>query len=119
MDDSRFKGSEFLTPEVNARIARSEVEGGVWLKDIPVGGIIEIQTGNTLYRLEHREDGFYISGNQRFCPEPTKCTISGSTWGGTMLKMQLIGRGMNLEYKPAGWSTLTSTPISEIREVTE
>lgn len=119
MKDIKFKNSEFLTPEVNSRIAQSEIDGGVWLKDLPVGSKVQFQTENTMYLLEHREDGFYISGNQRFCPVPTRCHIHGSTWGGSMLKMKFIGRNMNCEFSLDGVSTplLTTTRISEIREV--
>lgn len=83
-----------------------------------MGSKIEFETENTLYLLEHREDGFYISGNQRFCPTATKCNIHGSTWGGSMLKMQFIGRGMNCEFTLDGSTrTLTTTRIAEIRQV--
>lgn len=124
-----------LSNEINNNISKSEIEGGVWVtmptgtqsmaeakekgNVLAVGRALLIQTKNTLYKLEKRaEDDFYISGNQRFCPEPTKCSIHGSTWGGSMLKMGWVGRGMHLEFSiPGSYGSITTTEISEITEV--
>lgn len=107
--------SEFLSEAIVNNIAKSEVDGGIWLKDIPIGKIVLVQTNNTLYRIEHREDGFYIQGNHRFCATPTKTSISGSTFGGSMLKMGFIGIDMFLEFYIEGFSTLTSSRISDVK----
>jgi hypothetical protein len=53
-----------------------------------------------------------ISGHPEFCPEPIEVRIQGSTWGGSMLKAQFVGRGMRLEYEhPLLRRTLTSRII--------
>lgn len=123
-----------LSPAINDNIRESELQGGVWLEMpeesakqahaealekgnvLPTGKALLIQTKNTLYRLEKREDGFYISGNARFCPEPLKAYIHGSTWGGSMLKMGWVGRGMRLEFSTDLHPSVLTT---EIREITE
>ena len=98
-----------LSNEINSAIAKSEIEGGVFLYDpkfgqpdrniLPVGKKLKVQTQNTLYTIEKRgEDDFYISGNAKYCPTPTKCWIQGSNFGGSMLKVGWVGRGMYLEY---------------------
>jgi hypothetical protein len=44
-------------------------------------------------------------------------TIAGSTWGGSMLKMRFIGRGMHLEFHHPAYSTpIITSAIQEIRE---
>jgi hypothetical protein len=43
--------------------------------------------------------------------------ISGSTWGGSMIKMKFIGRGMRLEFNHPSYRTITTTKILEIRAV--
>jgi hypothetical protein len=44
-------------------------------------------------------------------------TIAGSTWGGSMLKVRFIGRGMHLEFHHPAYSTpIVTSPIQEIRE---
>lgn len=103
-----------LHPQIEANMAQSEADGGVWLKDVPVGKMLLVQTNNTLYKIEHREDGWWIEGNQRFCPIPTKTTISGSTWGGSMLKIGFVGVGMRLEFHLEGFPTLTTSFISNV-----
>jgi len=87
-----------LTPELNAAIAKSEEDGGVWLDQLEVGERLYVQTHNTLYEIEKREDGFYISGNVHYCPKPTKAYITGSTFGGSVIKAGFVGVGMYLEF---------------------
>ena len=44
-------------------------------------------------------------------------TIAGSTWGGSMLKVRFIGRGMHLEFRHPGYPTpIVTSIIQEIRE---
>ncbi len=44
-------------------------------------------------------------------------TIAGSTWGGSMLKVRFIGRGMHLEFRHPGYTTpIVTSLILEIRE---
>jgi hypothetical protein len=43
--------------------------------------------------------------------------IAGSTWGGTMLKVRYVGRGMRLEFHHPGYRTpIVTSPIREINE---
>lgn len=107
-----------LSDSINSNIAQSEIDGGVWLKNLPSGRGLEVQTRNNLYCIRKLEDEAYtIRGNARFCPVDTPCSISGSTWGGSMLKVGFIGRGMHLEFSLDGHGTLTSSTIEDIREV--
>jgi hypothetical protein len=106
-----------LSDTVNDGIARSEAEGGAWIEKLAVGKRLLVKTQNTLYTVERREDGLYIWGSRRFCPAPTKCVISGSTWGGSMLKIGFIGIGMFMEFNVDGHKTLTTSLIKEITEI--
>ena len=38
-----------LTPEINAAIHESELMGGVFIKDLPVGKTLKVRTQNTVY----------------------------------------------------------------------
>jgi hypothetical protein len=43
--------------------------------------------------------------------------IAGSTWGGSMLKLQYVGRGMHLEFRHPHYPTpIITSPIQEIRD---
>ena len=42
-------------------------------------------------------------------------TIDGSNWGGSMLKMSFIGRGMRLEFRHPQFRTIMTSRIVNIR----
>jgi hypothetical protein len=102
-----------LSDKINRNIRESELTGGIMWKDLPTGARAEVQTKNTLYKLEKREEGTYIEGHAKYCPTPTKCVIQGSTWGGSMLKMGWIGIGMHLEFSIE--RTITTSEIQDVR----
>jgi hypothetical protein len=110
-----FEDHPNLTPEVNAAICDSELSGGVWFNKLPVGSVVTVQTRNTLYTIERRKDGDYISGNERYCPVPVKTQIQGSTFGGSMIKLGWIGIGMHMEFWIAEHGTLTSSAILDFK----
>jgi len=69
-----------------------------------------------VYELEMLGDNnAMISGHPEFCPEPVEVLIQGSTWGGTMIKMYFIGRGMFLEYIHPTLNRSRTSPIVDIR----
>jgi hypothetical protein len=126
-----------LSDDINRKLTQSEIEGGIWLtmpeesatiayreakekgNVLAVGKTLLVQTKNTLYRIEKRgEKDFWISGHPKYCPEPREANIHGSTWGGSMLKMGWVGRGMRLEFNLEPWDGHTIT-TSEIQEITE
>src|SRR3954470_22714667 len=107
-----------LADEVNRGIVQSEIEGGVFLNDLPPSTVLEIQTMHHRYTavLLGGSDAL-ISGHPEFCPEPVQVAIAGSTWGGSMLKLQYVGRGMHLEFRHPGYATpIVTSPIQEIRD---
>jgi len=98
--------------------APPEEDGGVWLHDVEVGTTLYVQTKNTLYTIESRTDGFYISGHPLFCPEPKRVAIAGSTFGGSMIKSGFIGVGMYLEFTCEGQHLpVTTSRIQSIGEL--
>lgn len=88
-----------LDEEIARRIIKSEIDGGMKVENLPTGKTLKIVTQHTTYSLEHREDGYYISGHPDFCPTPERAIIAGSTFGGSMLKVGFVGRGMFLEFR--------------------
>ena len=107
-----------LSDEVNNNIVQSEVEGGVHLRDLPPGTVLEVQTQNRAYTILYKGwDQALISGHPVFCPEPVPVTIHGSTWGGSMLKSRFIGRGMRLEFGHPDFEPIRTSVILDVREV--
>jgi hypothetical protein len=107
-----------LGNEVNRSIIQSEVEGGVNLREVPHGVLLEVQTENRFYQIKHLGDGeALISGHPEFCPTPVQVHIEGSNWGSSMLKMHFIGRGMHMEFRHPQFKRITTSRIVEIRQL--
>ena len=113
-----FESHPNFSDEVNRNIIQSEVEGGVLLRDLPPGAVLEVQTQNHVYRIvTEREGTAWISGHPVFCPDPVLVDIHGSTWGGSMIKEHYIGRGMHLEFcHPEYRTPIVTSRIQEVRE---
>ncbi len=107
-----------LNPAVNHNIVQSEVEGGVYLRDLPCGAEIQVLTRNRCYLIiKQSAEEALISGHPDFCPSPVLVKVDGSNWGGSMLKRGFIGRGMRLEFRHPVFQTVTTSLISEIRQL--
>jgi hypothetical protein len=108
-----------LSDEVNGQIIQSEIEGGVFLKDLPPDTVLQIQTEHHLYTaVLVDDDSALISGHPEYCPQPVLVAIAGSTWGGSMLKRRFVGRGMRLEFSHPEYKTpIVTSSIQEIREL--
>ena len=97
-----FRPHPNLGDEVNRNIVQSEIEGGVFLGDLPPSTVLQIHTQHHCYTM---------------LPEPILVVIAGSTWGGSMLKRRFVGRGMHLEFHHPEYRTpIVTSPIQEIRE---
>ena len=113
-----FNAHPNLADEVNRSIIQSEIEGGVYLDTLPPSTVLQIQTMNHCYTavLLGGSEAL-LSGHPEFCPKPVQVAIAGSTWGGSMLKLQYVGRGMHLEFRHPEYSTpIITSAIQEIRD---
>jgi hypothetical protein len=82
-----FSGNGSFAQDVTRGIVLSEIEGGVYLSEIQEGEVLVVETENRSYRIERLAGrAAYISGHPQFCPVPTRFSISGSSWGGSMLE---------------------------------
>ena len=107
-----------LADEVNDNICQSEIDGGVFVDHLPIGAKIEVRTQNRSYFLENQGDAeVMIQGHPEFCPKPVLVTVHGSTWGGSMIKVHFIGRGMHLEFGHPEFHAITTSRIQDIREI--
>jgi len=113
-----FRCHPNLDDEVNHNIVESEIEGGAFLDDLPAPTTLQIQTQHRWYTVVHRGQGeAWISGHPAFCPEPVLVRIEGSSWGGSMLKIRFVGRGMHLEFRHPSYRTpIVTSRILEIRQ---
>jgi hypothetical protein len=114
---SMFKPHPNLSDEVNNAIAESELNGGVDLSKLEAGKKVIVKTRNTLYTVEKvKEREYTIYGNAKFCPAPTPCYIHGSTFGGSMLKLDYIGVDMFMEFSfySKQHGAITTSRIQEV-----
>ncbi len=113
-----FQPHANLGDDVNHNIVQSEIEGGVFLSQLPPRTILQIHTQHHCYTAVFLGDNqALIWGHPEFCPRPVAVAIAGSTWGGTMLKVRFVGRGMRLEFHhPAYRTPIVTSPIREISE---
>jgi hypothetical protein len=113
-----FRPHDNLCDQVNHNIVQSEIEGGVFLNDLEPRTVLFIQTQHHCYTAVFmKENQALIWGHPQFCPKPVSVSITGSTWGGTMIKSRFVGRGMRLEFHHPGFATpIVTSPIREINE---
>lgn len=105
-----------LSDEVNANIVQSEIEGGVFLDNLAGGDVLEVETQNRWYTVVVGGDGKdLIWGHPQYCPEPVAVNIEGSTWGGSMLKVRFVGRGMHMEFHHPTYRRIVTSRIVEVR----
>src|SRR6478735_3906147 len=114
--EAKIPAPEFATPHpnfcdsINSNLVQSEIEGGVYLPDLPRGAAVEIETANHIYTLVNcGGNAALISGHPRFCPVPVRVSIHGSTWGGSLLKQGFIGRSMHLEFGHPNYTGVITT----------
>ncbi len=107
-----------LSDQVNHNIVQSEIEGGVYLCDLPQESTLEVETQNRSYTIVLFGSGAaLISGHPQYCPEPVMVKIEGCNWGGSMLKRAFLGRGMHLEFRhPEYEQPIITSRILEIRQ---
>lgn len=114
-----FTPHPHLSDQVNSNIIQSEIEGGVHLDDLTYDSALEIQTQNRSYTLVNRGGGeALLVGHPKFCPQPVLVRICGSTWGGSMLKVAYVGRGMHLEFRHPDYSRpIITSRIRDVRQL--
>ena len=109
-----------LSDEMNGNIVQSEIEGGVYLDELPEGSVLQVQTKHHCYTIVKCPNGeALISGHPEFCLEPVPVRIVGCTWGGSMLKVRFIGRGMRLEFVHPTYQSITTSPVVVIETARE
>ena len=115
-DHKPFMPHPNFADEVNHNIVQSEIEGGVCLDDLSDGVQLEVETQNHWYTILICNRGQQlISGHPQYCPEPVEVRIAGSTWGGSMLKLRFIGRGMRMEFSHPTYHRIVTSRIVDIR----
>lgn len=94
-----MEGKEIQAVTLDTFVEEVGKREGIFLKELGAGRTVLVRTQNSAYQITvlNPEDGkVRVQGDKSF-PVPEDCRLSGSTWGGSMLKMKWIGLGMCLE----------------------
>jgi len=104
-----------LSDEVNHNVVQSEIEGGVRLEDLQPGSKLQVSTCNTQHQLLVLVGKCGVDyGTSPDCLHPVLVRIHGSTWGGSMLKVRFIGRGMHMEFAHLQYDMpIITSPVRE------
>ncbi len=91
---------------------------GVYVKDLPDGTVLELETVHHRYTLVKRANGqALISGHPLVCPEPVLVEIEGSVGSGSMLRLGFIGYGMHLKFVHPTYGTVATSRILDLRQI--
>lgn len=98
------------------------LECGINVHNLKPGTTVYAVTRNSLYKIIKGDGDQYdvsIQGGKHF-PQPVRGNFSGSTFGGSMMKIGWIGYGMYMEiYVPSCRKTYKTTPVKSARVVGE
>src|SRR5215470_6271602 len=89
---------------------------GVTLMALEACDTIHVRTRNSdyeIFMLDPKSGRALVRGGEYFA-EPLEATVSGSTYGGCMLKAGWIGVGLRMEVSVNGQRTVTS-PVQSLR----
>ena len=109
-----------MSDAVKPNSIEAEFESGVYLRDLPEGTVLEVETEHHRYTIVIHVGGHaLISGHPRYCPEPIPVRIEGSTWGGSMLRLGFIGLGMRLAFEHPTYHAITTSRIVKVRPASQ
>src|SRR5262245_19850973 len=89
---------------------------GLTLRTLEACDMIHARTRNNDYEifLLDPESGRALVQGGEYFTEPVEATVTGSTFGGCMLRMGWLGVGLRMEFYTHGLRTVTS-PIQSLR----
>lgn len=92
---------------------------GVSVDALPVGTELDVETLSRTYHVLLLPDGeASISGHPKYCPEPVRVKLCGSSFGLSSLRLHFVGRGMNLEFQHPVYGVVHTSRIVDVRQTT-
>lgn len=86
----------------------------VYKRDLKFGDLVLITTLNSVYTVQVLQDGHYLVSGGWFDKKglsPMKTTISGCTWGGSIIKMDIMAAcGLCVEFG----NRVVTSPIQKV-----
>jgi len=117
-NDDFFRPHPNFDDGINRAICQSEIEGGVNVNELAAGALLAVETQYHTYHVEYEGDGeMIISGHPKFCPDPVRVHLAGSTWGTPMIKLRFIGRGMKMEFVHPTLGVIQTSRVRDVRAI--
>ena len=95
---------------LDAIVAAASQADGIALLDVDAFTTLVVRTDNSVYRITiltpHLREVLVQGG--KFFPERTRACLSGSTFGGSCLKIGWVGLGLHMEFHAGGQWIITS-----------
>ena len=96
---------------------RAESEA-LHVDELPLGAVLEIETGHTKYVLENCGGGkVLISGHPTYCPEPVLVDFHGSLGGPSLLKIWSLEPGLKMVFKHPELGVVRTSRVRSIRQL--
>jgi len=94
-------------------VARERIEGGVDLRPLAAGTVVEARTKNSVYTIELGKSGeIYLAGHAEHCPEPTAVASVGSVLLTGSVCDGYLAPGMRMEFRVGTRRVFTSRLVS-------
>ena len=94
----------------------SKVPGGVDLKSLVPGSLIDVETKSRHYHIECLGgNAIRISGHPEYCPTPVEGRLEGSADKAGVLEPGLIGRGRYLKFLVDERRPVTTSRVMRLR----
>ncbi len=98
---------------------KSDEDGGVFLKDVGIGQVIEVHTKDAIYQMvvvDKESDFVAVTSDGEHIAQPEVWCLIGSTWGTAVIKRGFVGVNMRLEMQMAdSRRTLISMNVDTIK----
>jgi hypothetical protein len=101
------------------RWSESTWENGIRLDHLRDLQSLKVRTANSLYELRiiSADECMVLLRGGKYFPELTPVQFSGSTFGGSFIKMRSIHVGMRMEFHLGGLNIFTTSPVEWIGPV--
>jgi len=99
-DSGIIRRPDTLDSGIFLRTFALDPDGGVELKSVRPGSVLEVQTRNTTYTVIPQSSGeIMIWGHPQYCPEPVLLSGLGSVYVTGVLRKGYLGTGMRLSFR--------------------
>ena len=98
----------------NSALSRAplDAEGGLDVRELGPGFLLEVQTKNNTYTIVPQSSGdALVWGHPEYCPEPTLVTNLGSAHASGLFRENYIGPGLRLTFRVDGRCVSTSRVV--------